>query len=144
MRLMTCLTSSGSGIRRSPGNVSSSRKRSLVKHGDYALCLEYLGDSEAAFRPYPPAVADAKTAGTTHGKRTQSKRQSPPAEFHLPSPPKVADRQFVDETCQLILILVKTEHKTDAEHIRDQALGLVDDPRLKSAVSDAEQAPVKQ
>jgi hypothetical protein len=53
-------------------------------------------------------------------------------------PPPVADNLLVGNTRQLIEILVGAGHKADAENIRTQALALVDDPRLQSAVSDAE------
>jgi hypothetical protein len=39
----------------------------------------------------------------------------------------------------LIEILVATDHKADAEGIRDQAIAVLDDARLKSAVDDAAQ-----
>jgi hypothetical protein len=54
-------------------------------------------------------------------------------------PPKVADKIFVDKTSQLIEILVANDHQADAQKVRDQALALLDDPRLKSAVVDAGQ-----
>ena len=118
-------------------------ERWLVKRGDYALCLEYVGDPEAAFdrisqrwrllKQYEqPAEANPVQAA------------SPVATLGSPTPTRTADRRFVDESCQLILILVKTDHKTEAEHIRERALALVNDPQLKSAISDAERGPVSQ
>jgi hypothetical protein len=52
---------------------------------------------------------------------------------------KSAENNFVGQTRQLIEILVATGHKADAEKIRDEAVAILDDARLKSAVSDAEQ-----
>jgi hypothetical protein len=49
-----------------------------------------------------------------------------------------ADKRFVGHVRQLIEILVGAGRKADAESIRDQAVALLDDARLKSAVSDAE------
>ena len=46
--------------------------------------------------------------------------------------------RFVGQTRQLIEILIGTGHKADAEKIRDQAVAVLDDERLKSAVTDAE------
>jgi serine/threonine protein kinase len=112
----------------------------LVKHGDYALCLEYLGDSEAAFSRIRQQWQMRKQQ-EQRGEGISVQTPDTKAGSHPQTPPKMADGRFVDETCQLILILVKTEHKTEAEHIRDEALGLIDDPRLKSAVSDAEREP---
>lgn len=64
--------------------------------------------------------------------------QQPPGIAPPMGPPKVADSIFVDKTRQLIEILVANGHKADAEQIRDQALALLNDIWLKSAVSDAE------
>ena len=112
----------------------------LVKHGDYALCFGYLGDPEAAFnriRQQWEMLKQQEQRWAENSDRTADTG----AGLHPPALPKTADGRFVDETRQLLLILVKTEHKAEAEHIRDQALALLDDPRLKSAVSDAEQEP---
>jgi tetratricopeptide (TPR) repeat protein len=107
----------------------------LVKHGDYALCLEYVGDPEVAFAQIRQRWQLLKQ-NEQPAEENPVQPANPVAPLPPPTRPKTADGQFVDETCQLILILVKTDHKTEAEHIRDEALGLVDDPRLKSAVSD--------
>jgi predicted RNA-binding protein with PIN domain len=45
---------------------------------------------------------------------------------------------FISDTRQLIEILVATGDKAEAEKIRDQAVARLNDARLKSAVSDAE------
>jgi hypothetical protein len=66
------------------------------------------------------------------------KGQTRPAGIPSIIPPPVADNLLVGNTRQLIEILVGAGHKADAENIRTQALALVDDPRLQSAVSDAE------
>jgi tetratricopeptide (TPR) repeat protein len=107
----------------------------LVKHGDYALCLEYVGDPEVAFAQIRQRWQLLKQ-NEQPAEENPVQPANPVAPLPPPTRPKTADGQFIDETCQLILILVKTDHKTEAEHIRDEALGLVDDPRLKSAVSD--------
>jgi len=52
---------------------------------------------------------------------------------------KSGEDRFVGQTRQWIEILIGTGHKADAEKIRDQAVAILDDPRLKSAVSDAEE-----
>ncbi len=91
----------------------------LVKRGEYALCAEYLGDPEAAFNRIRLQWEMLK----------QSEQRW--AQSSTASPPKTADRRFADQTCQLILILVKTGHQAEAERIRSQALALVNDPRLK-------------
>lgn len=68
---------------------------------------------------------------------------SPP----LPLPPlmpdtsgtmkKSVERQFVDEVRALVEILVATDNKSDAEEIQKQALAVLNDPRIESAVDDA-------
>jgi len=52
---------------------------------------------------------------------------------------KSAEDRFVGSVRQLIEILVGTGHKAEAEKIRAQAVLVLDDTRLKSSVSDAEQ-----
>jgi hypothetical protein len=51
---------------------------------------------------------------------------------------KFVDGRFLSQTCELVEILVGTAHKPEAEEIRAQALTLLDYPRLKSALADAE------
>jgi hypothetical protein len=51
---------------------------------------------------------------------------------------KWAEDRFVGGTVELIEILVGVGRKAEAEKIRDQAVAVLDDARLKSAVSDAE------
>jgi predicted Ser/Thr protein kinase len=112
----------------------------LVKHGDYALCFKYIGDPESAFSQVRQNWEMLKQSEQRWEE--SSKRAGDTATgFHPPPPPRTADRRFVEETCQLILILVKSGHKAEGEHIRDEAVALLDDPRLKSAVSDAEAGP---
>jgi serine/threonine protein kinase len=118
-------------------------ERLLVKHGDYALCLEYVGDPEAAF----DRICQRWQLLKQHEQPAEENPvqvASPVAPLRPSTPPKTANRHFVDETCQLILILVKTDHKTEAGHIRERALALVNDPQLKSVVTDAERGPVRQ
>lgn len=46
---------------------------------------------------------------------------------------------FVNRVCLMVDVLVAADHKAEAENIRDQAVVILNDPRLKSAVTDAEQ-----
>jgi ElaB/YqjD/DUF883 family membrane-anchored ribosome-binding protein len=46
---------------------------------------------------------------------------------------------FVNGTRYIIEILAGTGNKSEAEKIRDQAVAVLDDPRLKSAIGDAEE-----
>ena len=115
----------------------------LLKHGDYALCLEYLGDPEAAFDRLRRQW-DLMKGREQRGETTPDREADTAASFLPPSPPRTADQRLVDETRQLILILVKTEHRPEAQHIRDEALELVDDSRLKSSVTDADEEPARR
>jgi len=51
---------------------------------------------------------------------------------------KFAEDSFVRQTRQLIEILVATDHKADAEKIQGEAMTILDNPRLHSAVTDVE------
>ncbi len=52
---------------------------------------------------------------------------------------KLSEKIFVGQTRQLIEILVGTGRNDDAEKLRDEALAIFDDPRLKTAIGDAEE-----
>jgi ElaB/YqjD/DUF883 family membrane-anchored ribosome-binding protein len=52
---------------------------------------------------------------------------------------RITRNNYADEVRRLIEILVGTGHKEEAEKIRSQAVAVLDDPRLQSAVSDAEE-----
>jgi serine/threonine protein kinase/signal peptidase I len=90
----------------------------LVQKGEYALCRKYMGDPEFRFNLiqicWKPELNNSEMMK------------------------KSANDRFVGETRQLIEILVATGDKVVAEKIRDQAVFLLDDTRLHSAVSDAE------
>ena len=124
-------------------------ERALVKKGEYALCLAYVGDGQARFKKH--CQNWEKLAKWEHhmGQVMQQgqqrmdeywaqKGQKPPAGVPRFGLPRAADNLLVADTRQLIEILVGAGHKADAENIRTQALALLDDPRLQSAVSDAE------
>jgi hypothetical protein len=51
---------------------------------------------------------------------------------------KLSDDMFVGQTRNLIEILVATGHQEEAEKIHTNAMSLIDDRRLASAVTDAE------
>jgi hypothetical protein len=111
-----------------------------IKQRDAALarqCYFYLGDSQSKF-------ASSRRMWEMDKQRYQQQqqfRQEHPLPGGIPAPPdrmREADKRFVGRVSQLIEILVGAGHKADAETIRTQALALLDDPRLQSAVSDAE------
>jgi hypothetical protein len=121
----------------------------LVKKGEYALCLAYIGDGQARFKVHCEnwerlAQHDLHMRQVMQQGQKRldeylaQKGQTRPAGIPSIIPPPVADNLLVGDTRQLIEILVGAGHKADAENIRTQALALLDDPRLQSAVGDAE------
>jgi predicted Ser/Thr protein kinase len=122
----------------------------LVKKSTTAATRDDLGDGQPAFGAICQQWVSLKKEDVRLAKMSDQRQkrmadywaqsgQKPPSVLTATmGPPKVADTIFVDKTRQLIEILVVNGHKTDAENIRDQALALVDDVWLKSAVTDAE------
>jgi tetratricopeptide (TPR) repeat protein len=110
----------------------------LVAKGEYELCLEYMGDPQVRFESSRHSWEMEKQM---YHRQEESQNQHAPS-GSIPSRPKMAreaDKRFVGRIRQLIEILVGANHKADAEKIRDQAVAILDDPRLRSAVSDAEE-----
>ena len=124
----------------------------LVQKGEYETCRRHLGDPQRRFEIVQRSWKQMKVFEDQSAarRREQSERYKAMAKtnsaytslastFDLPAPPPYADRHFIEQTRQLIEILVATDHKADAEQIRSQALAILDDAQLKSAVTDAEQ-----
>jgi hypothetical protein len=109
----------------------------LVKKGEYELCFNYMGDPQRRF--------ESNRSAWEMEKKMYQRRANLPVPTNMPAgiAPRMdmmreADKRLVRNMNQLIEILVGAGHKAEAEKIRDQALALVDDPALKSAVEDAE------
>ena len=131
----------------------------LIQRGDYKTCLAYIGDPEAKFKQYrfcfDMALKSFKKVNESWEKSSkqlvETHRQHgwpmpprrPQTSLRYESGVKNQNRLFVGEVSRLIEILVATGHKADAENIRDQAVAVLADPRLQSAVSDAE-AKIRQ
>ena len=130
----------------------------LVAKGEYQWCYDHMGDPEMRFDQIRQGYKmQLDVQGRMTAMRKQTAEQT--AAFNqkngltnMPpySPPdtsammtKAANDRFVDQVRQLIIILVATGHQADAEKIRDEAVTILDDDRLKSAVADAE-AKVKK
>jgi serine/threonine protein kinase len=127
----------------------------LVQRGEYDLCLSYIGDFQANFESIRKSWARMKQWEDHMAEMRQQQSQRlqalaktnsmfSPVPFSPPGPPEFADNNFVSEVRQLIEILVATGHQADAEKIRDQAVAVLDDPRLKSAIGDAEEKVQKR
>ena len=136
---------------------------SLVEKGEYALCMQYIGDPQARFNSmaqsrsaqhqrYDPAFTNADPQIRTIPARV-ARTPSPgsvtsaPAFHPLPYMPpdmatnmiRSADQYFITETRALIEILVGLGRRTEAANIQRQAVNLLDDARLRSAIADAEE-----
>ncbi len=123
----------------------------LAQKGEYSLCRKYMGDPQFRFNLIQNAReteldVQKRMARTRELLATQPEAINPQRGWtNKMSPPdtsemmkKSANDRFVGQTRQLIEILVATGSKEDAEKIQNEAIAVIDDPRLKSAVSDAE------
>jgi serine/threonine protein kinase len=114
----------------------------LMQKGEYELCLNCLGDPQMCFES---ARRGFESLIESQQRMAEIRKQYPvPAPqfagaFRPPDMGQLATNNFVGQVCKLVEILVATGHKADAEKIRDEAVTVLDDPRLQSAVSDAEQ-----
>ncbi len=91
----------------------------LLSKGEYALCLCYIGyTTPSEFKSFYERGNPQKT--DSEGARC-------------------FDNKLVRKTRKKIEILVGVGLKADAEKLRDAAVAVLDDERLKSAVSDAEE-----
>jgi hypothetical protein len=114
----------------------------LMQHGEYELCLTCIGDPQAHFESCRRSLEMQRES---QQRMEEIRKQYPVPVPRLPGdafkPPdmgRLATNYFVGQVCKLIEILVATDHKADAEKIHDQAVAVLDDPRLKSAISGAE------
>jgi hypothetical protein len=125
----------------------------LVAQGDYRWCYDHMGDPHDKLdsihnsmtmqleqAKHASALAEESNARMAEMNRRFGRTNAPA--FLQPDPSATmkasAEKSFVGQTRLLIEILIATGHKKDAEEIRDEAIGVRDDARLKSAVADAE------
>lgn len=137
----------------------------LIKRGEFDLCLSYVGDPQENFDSIRGAYdwtlvhrhhadllkrqSDQLLAQTKQqlGLTNQVKPLFDPNYFppppvrvdSVPSPREFTEDSFVNQTRQLIEILIGAGRKAEAEDVQGKAVAILDDPRLKSAVSDATQ-----
>jgi len=117
---------------------------SLMQKGEYELCLNCIGDPQIRFESCRRSL-EVQRESQRRMDETR-KKYSGPVPPRLPdrafTPPdmgQLATNNFVGQVCRLVEILVATDHKADAEKIRDEAVGVLDDAKLRSVVNDAEQ-----
>jgi hypothetical protein len=122
---------------------------SLLAHsGDYKLCSKYISDPEARFQQIVQGwkrQKDWENRMAEQQKQMRQQMEKRAAESKVPmptypalSPPKLADKNFVDQTRLLVEILVGVGKRAEAQKIGDEAFEMLPDEKLKLAVSDAE------
>jgi serine/threonine protein kinase len=115
---------------------------SLMQNGDYDLCLKCIGDPQEHFESFQRSFEmQIENQQRMAEMRKKYPMPIPPfaGAFRSPDMGQMATNNFVGQVCKLVEILVATGHKDGAEKIRDEAIGVLDDARLKSAVGDAEE-----
>jgi hypothetical protein len=132
----------------------------LMQKGEYALCLDCLGDPLKQFeslrrglamqqqmderqKQWQADLAERQTEQRAQLEEVAKKNHQPmPPVFHSPFQPvdmgEMATNNFVGQVRKLVEILVATGDQATAGQIREAALTVTDDGRLKSAVEDAE------
>jgi len=131
----------------------------FVKFGQYKACMNFIGDPQAAFegaqrmwemqkqseermaglwRKLTNENPNLKTPDQVQAE--QNERLSKQIPGFKPPPrahPPTANDRFIGDVRQLVEILVGAAQEKEAIRIQDEAVALLDDARLKSAVSDA-------
>lgn len=123
----------------------------LVAKGEYQWCLDRIGDPQGRFnlirhtleldRENQKRTAELRERTTQQMAELNQKRgwtnsYTPPDSSEMMR--RSSSDRFVGKTRQLIEILVGAGHPDEAEKIRDLAVAVLDDARLKSAIRDAE------
>jgi hypothetical protein len=99
----------------------------LVEKGEYAVCLKYIGDPQTKF----DFIRSVRERMNEFLDRTPPPNQSRMRQQ--------ANDTFVKDTRTLVEILVGCGRAAEAEKIQAEAVAVFNDPRLQSAVTDAEQ-----
>jgi tetratricopeptide (TPR) repeat protein/predicted Ser/Thr protein kinase len=111
----------------------------LIQHGEYELLLNCIGDPQARFESARQGFA-MQIQSQQRMAELRKQYPAPPlpgGAFRPPDMGQLATNNFAGQVCKLVEILVATGHQADAEKIRDQAVTVLDDARLKSSVNDA-------
>jgi len=129
----------------------------LVQHCEYEACRKYMGDPESGFQSdcdrYRMEMDNQASMDKIHQQMLQHirelNRQHPDAPAYTPPDSsqrmeKMSKDHFVGKVQEHIEILVATGDKADAEKIQKEALAVLDDPRLETAVDDADAKIIQQ
>ena len=106
----------------------------LVSKGDYELCLACIGNPQARFKFYLDSLERQRES---QQRMDEMRKQFPTPGYVPPDRGRMATNNFVGDVRKLVEILVGAGRQTEAEKIQVQASSVLDDARLKSAVSDA-------
>jgi hypothetical protein len=111
----------------------------LLKNGEYELLFKCVGDPQAHFesarRGFEVLIESQQRMAEMRKKYPAP--QLPAGAFRPPDMMQLATNNFVGQVCKLVEILVATGHNADAEKIQNEAVTVLDDARLQSAVRDA-------
>jgi hypothetical protein len=124
----------------------------LVTKGEYALCLECLGDPRARFESSRAAfqrTTEMQQRQDAWQNDLRQRQEELAKSSHFPVPPMrsipgpyslggMATNHFVGTVLKLEKILAGAGRLDEAAIIRDQALALVADDRFKSVITDAQ------
>lgn len=111
----------------------------LLQAGEYALCLDCIGDPETHFDLLRSQLIQQRKMEQRNAEmrsRYILPNMAPP--LHAPNMGELATNNFVGQSCDLVTILVGNDLRDEAGKIRAEALAVINVPRLQSAVSDAE------
>ncbi len=113
----------------------------LMQQGEYTLCLDCIGDPQAHFES---ARRSFEVQIESQQRMAEMRKQHPlpapqfPGAFQPPDRGQMATNNFVGQVRTLVEILVATDNKPEAEKIHAEAMTVLDDDRLKSAIEDAQ------
>jgi predicted Ser/Thr protein kinase len=125
----------------------------MLSKGEYQWCYDNLGDPQSrlagAKRDFENEIGRVKQSAAFQERSRQQtaefNRQRGITNFPTPSYPDSSEmmlswatNRFVDAVGRTIEVLLGTGRSTEARQIRDQALAVMQDPRLESAITDAE------
>jgi serine/threonine protein kinase len=125
----------------------------MFSKGEYQWCYDFLGDPEShlsgAKRDFDMEIERCKWSAENQARSRQQmaefNRQRGITNLPIPSFPDTSGMQFSSATNRFvgavsmeIEVLLGTGHASEAARIRDEALALMKDPRLESAITDAE------
>ena len=125
----------------------------LVSKGEYQWCFENMGDPQSRFAntksnfemdiQREKQMADLQERSRKQMEELSRKRGGPPIQLPPIDTSRIilqsATNRFVGTVGMIVEILIGSGHPDEATQLRDQALAVSDDQRLKSAINDAQE-----